>query len=159
MHPLYVGQIKMKPILIILLIVTLFGIDFNYSTGGEENFNFSFGNTSEPEDLFPLNGFHILIMGGIIYLLLKNKIHIPTSSKPIGELKRKKINEQLSGVCSGFSDYYNIPVWIPRSIFVLLALTDGIGIAIYIILWIFMPYDEKLISINITESNQSGDRQ
>lgn len=48
-------------------------------------------------------------------------------------------NNYLGGVCSGLGEYFQIdPLWI-RLAFVLLAFAKGIGIIIYLILWIVVP--------------------
>jgi len=147
----------MKIILILLLAVYLFGFEFSSNIAEGENFHFSVGNTSDPEDYFPQGGFELLLAGAVIFLLIRSSDSSRSSSAPLRELKRKRENEQLAGICSGIAGHYQIPVWIPRAFFVLLAIADGIGLIIYIILWIFMPYDKKLITMKNRESNQSGD--
>ena len=45
----------------------------------------------------------------------------------------------IGGVCGGIAEYMNIdPVW-ARLVAVLLVFFDGVGILIYIILWILIP--------------------
>jgi len=48
----------------------------------------------------------------------------------------------LGGVCAGIADALGIDTFIPRLIFVLLFLSGGSGIAIYVILWIIMKLNE-----------------
>jgi phage shock protein PspC (stress-responsive transcriptional regulator) len=45
----------------------------------------------------------------------------------------------IGGVCSGIGAYWNIEPWIVRVIFVALALAGGMGILIYLILYIVLP--------------------
>lgn len=45
----------------------------------------------------------------------------------------------IAGVCSGISAYFSIDSVIVRLVFVALILADGLGILIYIVLWIVMP--------------------
>ena len=45
----------------------------------------------------------------------------------------------IAGVCSGMSTYWGIDPWIIRVIFIVLALPGGLGILIYVILWIVLP--------------------
>ena len=45
----------------------------------------------------------------------------------------------IAGVCSGMSTYWGIDSWIIRVIFIVLALPGGLGILIYVILWIVLP--------------------
>lgn len=52
---------------------------------------------------------------------------------------RKTSDEMVAGVCAGISDYLRIDVTIVRLVFFFLIFADGIGIPLYIILWIVMP--------------------
>lgn len=55
------------------------------------------------------------------------------------QLFRDPENGKIGGVCAGLSNYFGIdPVWV-RLIFVLLVLTKGFGILLYVILWIVLP--------------------
>jgi phage shock protein C len=45
----------------------------------------------------------------------------------------------VAGVCGGLADYFNIDPVIVRLIFVLVTLTSGLGLPVYIVLWILMP--------------------
>src|SRR4030088_747465 len=45
----------------------------------------------------------------------------------------------LGGVCSGLAEGLHVdPLWI-RIAFVLLALVQGIGVVLYVVLWVIMP--------------------
>jgi len=48
-------------------------------------------------------------------------------------------NRIIAGVCSGMSAYWRIEPWIIRVIFIIISLPGGLGILIYIILWIVLP--------------------
>jgi phage shock protein PspC (stress-responsive transcriptional regulator) len=48
-------------------------------------------------------------------------------------------NRILGGVCAGMGAYWNIEPWIVRIIFLLFTLAGGLGILVYIILWIVLP--------------------
>lgn len=54
-------------------------------------------------------------------------------------LFRDPINAHVAGVASGLGKYFNIDPVIIRIIFVILVTTGGIGILIYIGLWLLMP--------------------
>ena len=57
-------------------------------------------------------------------------------------INRSRSDRMLGGVCAGLANYLGIDtVWV-RLFFILLAVGDGIGILIYIVLWIILP-DEK----------------
>jgi len=45
----------------------------------------------------------------------------------------------IGGVAGGIAEYFDIDVVIPRIAFVLLALANGIGVVIYIVMWIVVP--------------------
>jgi len=45
----------------------------------------------------------------------------------------------LGGVCSGFAYALGAPTWLVRLATTVLFLATGIGIFIYLLLWIFMP--------------------
>jgi phage shock protein PspC (stress-responsive transcriptional regulator) len=48
-------------------------------------------------------------------------------------------DKKLSGVCSGIAYSIGAPVWVVRLLTVLLALSTGVAVAAYLLLWIFMP--------------------
>lgn len=55
------------------------------------------------------------------------------------KLYRSEKDRMVGGVCGGMGEYLNVdPVFI-RIAFVLLALASGVGLLIYIILWIVIP--------------------
>lgn len=55
-------------------------------------------------------------------------------------LYRSKTDQVLGGVCGGLAEYLKIDsIWI-RLLFVLLALGSGVGLMIYLLLWIIVPY-------------------
>jgi phage shock protein PspC (stress-responsive transcriptional regulator) len=45
----------------------------------------------------------------------------------------------IGGVCAGMGSYWNIEPWIVRVIFFILAMMGGLGILIYLILYIVLP--------------------
>jgi phage shock protein PspC (stress-responsive transcriptional regulator) len=59
-----------------------------------------------------------------------------TASK---RLFRDENNKLIGGVCSGLANYLNIDVVLIRVIFVVLAISFGIGLIPYLILWIAIP--------------------
>ena len=62
----------------------------------------------------------------------------------ISRLRRSRSDRWLGGVCGGLGRVSGIEAWIWRLLFVMFVLTFGFGLAIYILLWIFVP-DEELI--------------
>lgn len=56
-------------------------------------------------------------------------------------LFRSRSDAVIGGVCGGFGQYLGIdPTWV-RIFFVLLALGNGIGVLIYLLLWIIVPVE------------------
>jgi phage shock protein C len=45
----------------------------------------------------------------------------------------------IGGVCGGLGEYTPVPSWVWRLLFVLLLICFGTGLAVYILLWIFVP--------------------
>lgn len=60
------------------------------------------------------------------------------------KLYRSDTDSMLGGVCGGLAEYFDLDsVWV-RLIFVLLALATGVGVLIYIVLWIVMPRQSRI---------------
>ena len=55
------------------------------------------------------------------------------------KLYRSRQDRMLGGVCGGLGQYLGIDSLLVRLFFVLLALGPGIGVMLYLILWIFLP--------------------
>ncbi|HEX8404958.1 MAG TPA: PspC domain-containing protein [Duganella sp.] len=62
----------------------------------------------------------------------------------ISRLRRSRRDRWIGGVCGGLGRVSGIDAWIWRLLFVMFVMTFGFGLAIYILLWIFVP-DEELI--------------
>ncbi len=54
-------------------------------------------------------------------------------------LYRRRDDRMLGGVAAGLADYLNVDATLVRVIFLLAALTDGVGVLIYLALWLIMP--------------------
>ncbi len=63
-------------------------------------------------------------------------------------LTRSSSDKMLAGVCGGLGDYFNVDPVIVRLIFVLVTLTSGIGLPVYIVLWLVMPKSDPTASAN-----------
>ena len=49
-------------------------------------------------------------------------------------------NRLIGGVCSGIADYFGADPWVVRIVFIVLALVPtGVGLLLYLLLWILMP--------------------
>lgn len=60
----------------------------------------------------------------------------------MGNLYRSQNDSMIGGVCGGLGEYLGIDATFVRLFFVLLALTsNGIGVLLYLLLWIILPLD------------------
>ena len=57
------------------------------------------------------------------------------------QLRRSVHDRWIGGVCGGLGALTNIPSWTWRILFVLTALLHGLGVVMYLLLWIFVPLD------------------
>lgn len=56
-----------------------------------------------------------------------------------GRLTRSRTDVVVAGVCGGLGEYLRIDPVLVRLFFVLLALGSGVGVLIYLILWVVLP--------------------
>jgi phage shock protein PspC (stress-responsive transcriptional regulator) len=61
------------------------------------------------------------------------------SSPGYNRMYRDPDRRIIGGVCSGMGAYWNLEPWIVRVIFLILAMVGGLGILIYLILYIVLP--------------------
>ncbi len=57
----------------------------------------------------------------------------------LNQFRRSLTDRWMGGVCGGLGEITGIPSWSWRILFVLTALLHGIGVIMYILLWIFVP--------------------
>ena len=69
----------------------------------------------------------------------------PKTEKPrkpataLNQFRRSVADRWIGGVCGGLAESTGIPSWSWRILFVLTALLHGIGVIMYVLLWIFVP--------------------
>ena len=75
-------------------------------------------------------------------------------------LYRSRRDRVIGGVASGLGEYLNIDPVLIRVAFVVIALLSGIGVLLYIILWIVIPenYAEGIYDSTDTNKSDSGDK-
>ncbi|NTW22431.1 PspC domain-containing protein [Candidatus Falkowbacteria bacterium] len=56
--------------------------------------------------------------------------------------KRSRADRIIFGVCGGLANHYELDATLIRILFILLALTNGVGIVLYLILAIMMPLED-----------------
>ncbi|HEY4975364.1 MAG TPA: PspC domain-containing protein [Steroidobacteraceae bacterium] len=57
------------------------------------------------------------------------------------QLARSRTDRIIGGVCGGLGSSTDLPSWAWRVIFCLTLLYFGVGLLIYILLWIFLPQE------------------
>jgi len=70
----------------------------------------------------------------------KPKTEKPREPAPVLNQFRRSITDRwIGGVCGGLAEITGIPSWSWRILFVLTVLLHGIGVIMYVLLWIFVP--------------------
>jgi len=64
---------------------------------------------------------------------------VPKPPSPLHQLKRSLTDRWIGGVCGGLAEMTNLPSWTWRILFLLTVLLHGLGLLVYILLWIFIP--------------------
>jgi phage shock protein PspC (stress-responsive transcriptional regulator) len=67
----------------------------------------------------------------------------PTASLAINRLRLSNTDKWIAGVCGGVSAVTGVEAWIWRLIFVLGLLAGGFTVVLYLILWIFVPREDR----------------
>jgi len=60
----------------------------------------------------------------------------------LNRLRRSRSDRWLGGVCGGLSMATGLDSWIWRVIFAMAVLSVGVGLGIYLLLWIFVPEED-----------------
>ena len=63
----------------------------------------------------------------------------PKPASALHQLNRSLTDRWIGGVCGGLAEFTDMPAWSWRILFVLTILLHGLGILIYVLLWIFVP--------------------
>lgn len=59
--------------------------------------------------------------------------------RSLNELRRSPRDAYLGGICTGLTKVTGLPVWLWRAAFVVLAVSFGVGIVLYLVLWVLVP--------------------
>jgi phage shock protein PspC (stress-responsive transcriptional regulator) len=82
-------------------------------------------------------------VGALIYLLLwvmvPEKAGTGGAPRPAPALHLSRADRKIGGVCGGLGEWLDIDPVFLRVAFILLGLLGGLGIAVYILLWLFLP--------------------
>ena len=71
-------------------------------------------------------------------------------------LYKSRKNKMIGGVCGGLAEYLNMDPTIVRIIAGVLCLVKGLGILVYLIMCIVMPYNDEDFSEDDTENLKSA---
>lgn len=74
-------------------------------------------------------------------------------------LYRSQNNRMIGGVCGGLGQYLGIDATIVRLFFVLLAFGNGIGIPLYLLLWIVVPPEDQERDTSFSSTVRSGSEE
>ena len=72
------------------------------------------------------------------------------------KLYKSRKNKMVGGVCGGLAEYLNMDPTIVRIIAAILCLIKGIGILVYLVMCIVMPYDDEDFSDDDMENLKSA---
>lgn len=73
-------------------------------------------------------------------------------------LMRSETDRMIAGVCGGLAAYLGVDPVLVRLAFVILLLASGIGLAIYVILWVVMPTPGRVQpEIRLLDEMETGD--
>lgn len=68
----------------------------------------------------------------------------------LNQLTKSRTDKKIGGICGGLGDNTAVPSWCWRILFVASSLFYGFGIALYILLWIFMPSAKPVEQENLS---------
>jgi len=72
-------------------------------------------------------------------------------------LYRSKTDRFLGGVCGGIAEYFDIPSWLVRVIWVVLTIVPIpfiVSIAVYAVMWYFVPDGpDKIVDPNVIDAD------
>jgi phage shock protein PspC (stress-responsive transcriptional regulator) len=78
---------------------------------------------------------------------------------------RNRSNRMVAGICSGLAHYFSLDPLLVRLVFVALALVNGLGFLIYLIMWIIVPDEtnqnlsgEDIVHANLQDMSQQAKR-
>jgi len=67
--------------------------------------------------------------------------------EPTKRITRSRTDRVVAGVAGGLAAYFNIDPTFVRLAFVVLALLNGFGALLYLVLWLIVPNDSALVDV------------
>jgi len=86
------------------------------------------------------------VLSGSTVNLNKASLGDGSLTAELSKLRRSRSDRWLAGVCGGIACASGIDAWIWRLVFALLMLTGGLGVLIYLLLWVFVPEESGIRS-------------
>ncbi len=71
-------------------------------------------------------------------------------------LTRSETDKRIGGVCGGIAEYFDIDSTLVRIGFVLISLMSGVGVLVYVVLWIVLPKGSGVAVESQTYRRQSA---
>jgi phage shock protein PspC (stress-responsive transcriptional regulator) len=65
--------------------------------------------------------------------------------RSIHGLRRSPRDAYLGGICAGLGEATSLPAWPFRTLFVILGVSAGVGVALYLVLWVLIPPESPTI--------------
>ena len=69
---------------------------------------------------------------------------VATSPLALQKLSRSSRDRWIGGVCGGLGEHTEVPSWAWRVAFSASTFFYGVGLILYVLLWVFMPPEENL---------------
>lgn len=87
-------------------------------------------------------------LGGVAYLILWVMVPLDTGAqgapRPVSRLHLSNSDRKIAGVCGGLGEWLEFDPVLFRVAFIVLALVCGLGILVYIVLWLVIPRPSTL---------------
>ena len=71
----------------------------------------------------------------------------PSPTHGLHALRRSRVDRWLGGVCGGLGVATDVPSWVWRLAFLVLALCGGCGFVIYLLAWILLPSELPAVDV------------
>jgi phage shock protein C len=72
---------------------------------------------------------------------------VPRATSALQTFARSLHDRWIGGVCGGLAETTAIPTWAWRILFVLTAFLHGLGLLMYVLLWIFVPLQRPALPV------------
>ena len=77
------------------------------------------------------------------------------ASSVLNQFRLSTTDKWIGGVCGGLATLTSVPAWSWRILFLLTALLHGIGVLVYILLWIFVPIQAHAVEASRVSADEN----